>query len=234
METLVLKLTGPMQSYGNDSYYNYRYTDRLPRKSMIVGFLGACLGIGRDDDEAFKELNKLGVATRLDQGGQMLRDFHMVHEHHTTKKSVWITERYYMTDTVVVIGISSSDTDLIKKLEYAVKNPVYAPFIGRKCNPVNYDLVLGVYEGNALGVIKGLEWQARDWYKGKQGVGTSVQLEITADGFLDNQKGTKVVQDRVESFNPKNRLYGYRAVIHDFVEVVNGGDTTDHDIMSYI
>ena len=46
MATLLLKLTGPMQSWGvNSKFERSRSTEHYPSKSGIVGLLGACLGM---------------------------------------------------------------------------------------------------------------------------------------------------------------------------------------------
>ena len=50
MPTLLLRLASPLQSWGSDSNFDYRTTEREPTKSAIIGFLGAALGWHRDMD----------------------------------------------------------------------------------------------------------------------------------------------------------------------------------------
>ena len=51
MATLLLRLAAPLQSWGSDSKFETRKTDREPTKSGVVGLLAAALGLRRDDTE---------------------------------------------------------------------------------------------------------------------------------------------------------------------------------------
>ena len=46
MSTLLLRLAGPMQSWGTDSKFDVRRTGREPSKSGVIGLVAAALGIG--------------------------------------------------------------------------------------------------------------------------------------------------------------------------------------------
>lgn len=48
MATLLLRLAAPLQSWGSDSKFETRKTDREPTKSGVVGLLAAALGLRRD------------------------------------------------------------------------------------------------------------------------------------------------------------------------------------------
>ena len=47
MATLLLRLAAPLQSWGMDSKFETRKTNREPTKSGVVGLLAASVGIGR-------------------------------------------------------------------------------------------------------------------------------------------------------------------------------------------
>ena len=47
MSTLLLRLAGPMQSWGTDSKFDERRTGREPSKSGVIGLVAAALGIAR-------------------------------------------------------------------------------------------------------------------------------------------------------------------------------------------
>lgn len=47
MATLLLRLAAPLQSWGSDSKFETRKTDREPTKSGVVGLLAAALGLRR-------------------------------------------------------------------------------------------------------------------------------------------------------------------------------------------
>ena len=62
MATLLLRLAAPLQSWGSDSKFETRKTDREPTKSGVVGLLAAALGLRRDDTEGLARLNGLRFA----------------------------------------------------------------------------------------------------------------------------------------------------------------------------
>ena len=49
MATLLLRLAAPLQSWGADSKFETRKTNREPTKSGVIGLLAAALGLRRDD-----------------------------------------------------------------------------------------------------------------------------------------------------------------------------------------
>lgn len=48
MSTLLLRLAGPVQSWGIDSKFEVRRTENAPSKSGVTGLLAAALGIQRN------------------------------------------------------------------------------------------------------------------------------------------------------------------------------------------
>lgn len=77
MKTVLLKLSGPMQSWGTSSHFETRNTDYYPSKSAIIGIIVASFGYKRDEDEKIKKLNDLDFAVRVDQVGTLRKDFHI-------------------------------------------------------------------------------------------------------------------------------------------------------------
>lgn len=53
MKTATIRLTAPLQSYGNPTSFNQRTSDSYPTKSAIVGMIAAALGYSREDNEKF-------------------------------------------------------------------------------------------------------------------------------------------------------------------------------------
>ena len=56
MAVLLLRLAGPMQSWGTQSRFTHRDTDLEPSKSGVIGLLCAAMGKPRDDLTAIKRL----------------------------------------------------------------------------------------------------------------------------------------------------------------------------------
>lgn len=77
MKTLVIRLTAPLQSYGNEATFNRRTSNYYPSKSAVIGMIAAALGYRRDDSR-INNLNNLKLAVRIDQPGKFMTDFQVV------------------------------------------------------------------------------------------------------------------------------------------------------------
>lgn len=221
MATLLLRFAAPLQSWGSSSKFEIRKTENFPTKSGVVGMLAAALG--RRRDEPVKDLSELRFGVRIDQGGTLLRDFHMVHG----AKTSYLTTRYYIADAVFVVALESGDREFIEKLEKALKNPVFPLFLGRKSCPPTQPLVLGVKEKELISALKEEPWQAVEWRRKK----LNSKLRILAD-CLPEEEGAIAQLDVPLSFHPECREYGYRMLKEyehmDKCETVN---ITEHDPM---
>ena len=69
MNSLILRLAAPMQSWGAQSRFSVRDTGREPSKSGVVGMLAAALGRARGDD--IDDLMQLCMAVRVDRDGSL-------------------------------------------------------------------------------------------------------------------------------------------------------------------
>ena len=81
MKTILLKFAGPMQSWGTNSNFENRHTDFYPSKSGVIGMIAASLGYQRDEDEKIRKLNELSFAVRIDQPGNLLKDYHIARKY---------------------------------------------------------------------------------------------------------------------------------------------------------
>lgn len=245
MKTILLKLSGPLQSYGTSSYFQTRYTDYYPSKSAVLGLLAACLGYRRDEEEKLRELSTLKFAVRIDQQGGLLKDYHIA----ITDKEIveipqtYVTNRYYLEDALFVVALSGMD-ELIDTLIKAIKFPYFQPFMGRRSLPVPVDFFLGVSAEDILDSVRNLPWQAAPWYKKKkrkQGIGEKISLEVYADEeILKDEKisRSKLRRDIPISFSQKGRQFAFRQEACISIEVLSGiekdlgVENAEHDIFS--
>ena len=146
MATLLLRLAAPLQSWGSDSKFETRKTDREPTKSGVVGLLAAALGLRRDDTEGLARLNGLRFAVRADQEGSLLVDFHTAKSRDTS----YVTYRHYLQDAVFLAGLESGDEALLRELEAALRHPVCPLYLGRRSCPPTLPLCLGIRQGSLL------------------------------------------------------------------------------------
>lgn len=76
MNTLFLRLEGPLQAWGLRARWGERDTADAPSKSGVVGLLGCALGLRRDDAELRTLSDALRLGVRVDRPGTRLRDYH--------------------------------------------------------------------------------------------------------------------------------------------------------------
>ncbi|HCN74088.1 type I-E CRISPR-associated protein Cas5/CasD [Pseudolactococcus plantarum] len=233
MTTILLKLSGPLQSYGNDSHFETRQTARYPTKSAIIGMIAASMGLNRNQDQEVQELNEIDLAVRVDQSGELLRDFHMAHaiKKDGKPKRAYVTNRYYLQDAVFVVAISANDV-LIKEITKALKSPYFQPFMGRRSLPLMSDFFLKVVDQKPIVALQNLPWQASNWYQKKNK--TITRLDVYADADLLNCDSYVMSRERVLSFSQQKREHGFRPVKHSYVSVIKRESATDHDIFSVI
>ena len=76
---LVLRLAGPLQSWGRHSTFHRHDTHSEPTKSGVIGLLAAAAGRPREAD--ITDLCDLRLGVRADQPGSLLRDYHTVSDY---------------------------------------------------------------------------------------------------------------------------------------------------------
>lgn len=210
MSTLLLRLAGPMQSWGTDSKFDVRRTGREPSKSGVIGLVAAALGIRRQDREGLNKLLSLRFGVRVDREGSMMRDFQ------TAKgKSDYVTYRYYLADAVFVAGLESEDTELLQQIGRAIEAPAFPLYLGRRSCPPVGRVFLGIYD-------KPLEETLRE-------TAPSDSTRLVLDAVEGEPGG--LVRDVPLSFDPAWREYTYRRVTEKFLrESVRF--PTEHDPMA--
>ncbi|WP_314731110.1 type I-E CRISPR-associated protein Cas5/CasD [Oribacterium parvum] len=245
MKTILLKFSGPLQSYGTSSHFQTRYTDYYPSKSAVLGLLAACLGYRRDEEEKLRELSTLKFAVRIDQQGGLLKDYHiaMTDKEIVEIPQTYVTNRYYLEDALFVVALSGMD-ELIDTLTKAIKSPYFQPFMGRRSLPVPVDFFLGESAEDILDSLRNLPCQAAPWYKKKkrkQGIGEKISLEVYADEeILKDEKisRSKLRRDIPISFSQKGRQFAFRQEACISIEVLSGieqglgAEDIEHDVFS--
>jgi CRISPR system Cascade subunit CasD len=137
MPTLLIRLCGPMQSWGTQSRFTERDTEREPTKSGVVGLLCAALGRSRDADVS--DLAALRMGVRVDREGVVLRDYHTAgagtgirRASGALSKDPVVSNRYYLADADFLVGLEGEDAGLLQRLDQAVRRPRWQLYLGRK------------------------------------------------------------------------------------------------------
>ena len=223
MGTLLLRLAAPLQSWGTDSKFDIRKTDRYPSKSGVMGMLAAALGYSRDAD--MRALNALRFGVRMDQEGTLLRDYHTVRK---DAKTSYVTNRYYLSDAVFLVGVESNDIAFLKQLEQAVQAPVFPLFLGRRSCPPTLPLCLGIRDCGLEQALRNEDWLCASWRQHKE----NPHLTIIMD-CQQGESGASQKRDVALSFDPAHRQYGFRLIKqYRSVDKTVIPDKTSHDPMA--
>lgn len=206
MTVLLLRLAGPLQAWGDSSRFVRRDTRREPTKSGVLGLLAAAQGRRRTDP--IEDLLELEFGVRVDQPGEIVRDFQTaIRWSATPPVSMPLSYRYYLSDAVFVAAVSGDDS-LIAGLQAAVRRPAFPLFLGRRACPPSTPVDMGVHEGDLEEVLRSADWQASTPHRRRSG--NPVFLEIVKDAVGGGPD--EVVRDVPQSWDPQRREYGWRGV----------------------
>jgi CRISPR system Cascade subunit CasD len=136
MPTLLLRLVGPMQSWGTTSRFDQRDTGKEPSKSGVIGLVAAALGIDRENWTDLIPLTKLSMGIRHDRPGVPKRDYqtaqHIISADHSKVHETAVTTRDYLADAAFLVGLATDDHALLDRIHKALDNPVWPLALGRK------------------------------------------------------------------------------------------------------
>jgi len=228
MPTLLLRLAGPLQSWGVGSRFTTRGTETSPTKSGVVGLLSAALGIPRNG--SLERFAGLGFGTRTDVPGTLLDDFHTAISM-DGKTRLPLTHRHYLQDAVFVAGFESDDAALLESFAAALRAPVFPLSLGRRSCPPDGPIVWWIVDTPLEQSLKELPWQATPEAKRsarRRARSGAVRLPLLLDARGDD--GTAFVEtlaDEPLSFDPQRRRYATRAVVRSSVTVEEATATAD-------
>lgn len=208
MSTLLLRLSGPMQSWGVQSRFTVRDTGLEPSKSGVIGLL--CAALGRPRWEGIADLAALRMGVRVDQEGVLARDYHTAQNILKAGgglKDTEVSTRYYLADARFLVGLEG-DAELLSRLHAALRDPVWPLYLGRKAFVPGEPVWLkdGLKVGASLEqALCDYPWLGRD--KGKRP--ERVRL------VLEDARGAEVRPDQPLSF--AERRFAPRHVRTQFV-----------------
>lgn len=235
---LVLRLAGPLQSWGGRSQFNRRETLGEPTKSGLVGLLAAAQGRRREDE--IEDLVGLTFGVRTDQPGTLLRDFHTVADHRglglptatvdakgrqkrRPTGAAQLTQRYYLQDAVFVAAVQAPRS-FLDTLVHALRHPGYPLALGRRACPPTQPLLLPEgaswsWSGTPEDVLGRVPWQAnqatRQALERQKSRPRRIDLPIT----LDDPQGKDERADVPLTFAPRDRGFTTRRVRQDWVHL---------------
>lgn len=185
--TLLIRLAAPLQSWGSDSKFNTRRTEREPTKSGVVGLCACALGRKRTD--LISDLAELRFGIRTDNQGKLVTDFQTAKNDNTS----FLSYRHYLADAVFTAGLEGDPT-LLMDIDAALRSPAYPLFLGRRSCPPTLPLSLGISELSLLDALK-------------EGAKANARIIIDWDEPSDILK-----RDLPVSFSQESRKYIFRSL----------------------
>ena len=221
MPTLLLRLAGPMQSWGTTSRFDQRDTGKEPSKSGVIGLLAAALGIDREEwNDELKSLAALTMAVRHDRPGVPKTDYQtaqgIISADRSKVHETAVTTRDYLADAVFLVGLEGADRALLERAHAAMQNPVWPLALGRKSYVPSESVWLegGVVDEPLMSAFAAFPWLTTLRRGEVMPERLLVSLEST-DG-----SGALRMDQLLSSF--ADRRFGARHVRSEWVEL-NGG-----------
>ncbi|MCX8673054.1 type I-E CRISPR-associated protein Cas5/CasD [Bifidobacterium sp. B4001] len=235
MSVLLLRLSGPLQSWGSSSRFEVRHTGTEPTKSAVIGLLASAQGRLRGDE--IEDLLHLHFGVRIDQPGRLVNDMqtaeqkHQITNNHVVKIEVseeegsfkckkktrrhksdrLVTHRYYLSDAKFLVALGA-DSALLEGLDQALRHPRWSLYLGRRACPPDYPVSLGlVQEEHVDQALRTYPWIAADWYKKRH---KGRQLEVVCDKGCAPDVGNGLISSQTDipvSFGSA-RKYAVRTV----------------------
>lgn len=234
---LLLRLCGPLQSWGERSHFNERDTAPFPTRSGIVGLLASALG--RRRTEPVDDLRRLSLTVRTDRPGVLLRDLHTVGGGLPAKATVTtaegkkrsgdtttvLTHRTYLADAAFTLAltlppatqdlITSEDAgDLLAQCAEALRCPQWPLYLGRRSCPPEGPVLLG-HTDDTLHHLLHLPLAAEPPGAGTPGIEFLSDRPLDRLPTLNRHVGEDAhpateVNDEPLSFHPRHRAYRVR------------------------
>ncbi len=141
MPTLLIRLVGPMQSWGTTSRFDQRDTGKEPSKSGVIGLIATAMGIDRENWIDLEPLTRLTMGIRHDRPGVPKRDYQtagcaaadtIIKADGKPSKDGVTSYRDYLADAAFLVGLECADHLLLERIYVALQNPVWTLALGRK------------------------------------------------------------------------------------------------------
>lgn len=226
MPTLLIRLVGPMQSWGTGSEFDKRETDKEPSKSGVIGLLAAAMGIDRENWTDLEPLTRLSMGVRHDRSGRLMKDFQTAGgaESETIikadgsqeKKNGVISRRFYLADAAFLVGLEDKKSELLQQLLVALHNPVWPLALGRKSYVPSEPVFIedGLLDLPLVDALRAWPWISKARYRESAPEEFLVSLE-SEDG-----SGALRMDQPLASF--AERVFGARYVRSEFMSCSQG------------
>ncbi|MDX3241677.1 type I-E CRISPR-associated protein Cas5/CasD, partial [Streptomyces sp. ME18-1-4] len=223
MSGLVLRLAGPLQSWGERSAFLLdRDTAPFPTRSAMIGMFAAAEGVHRHDTEALERYEDLEFTVRVDRPGTRLVDYHTAGGGRprdetaatsggSNKGAAVITHRHYLADAVFVVAVNGPETTT-DRIARALHQPHWAPYLGRRSCVPDEPLLLRTHAADPATELLHHVPLSPDPARPTPNDGTVPVAFLLEHPPLSAQDETDIVtvQDVPRSFDPRGRRHDRR------------------------
>lgn len=216
MPTLLLRLVGPMQSWGTTSRFDQRDTGKEPSKSGVVGLLAAALGIDRENWTDLAPLTRLSMGVRHDRPGVISQDYQtagcaktdtIIKADGTLSKDGVVSHRFYLADAAFLVGLECKDLSLLERIHTSLSDPAWPLALGRKSYVATESIWMeaGLQDAPLRDILTRWPWIAtqRKWedrpekllvsYESEDGSGV-LKMDQPLSSFAERRFGARFVR----------------------------------------
>jgi CRISPR system Cascade subunit CasD len=243
---LLLRLEGPLQSWGTRSRWDVRDTQPEPTKSGVIGLLGCALGYTVGEELLETELDRgLRFGVRVESTGRVMRDYQTVTDYLPTADGGYkhdgvkvtrsleklqrehavpatiISPRFYLEDAAFLVALEETGVypRLLERCAAALQSPYWPVYLGRKaCIPTRpvFEALTDEYE-NIEDALARHPWS----WLGPLGRERD-PAEGTLVAYVEDEAGELRRQDAVRT--NAARLYGFRQARRIYVQPPRAAD----------
>lgn len=230
--SVLLRLEAPLQAWGDRSRFEIRSTNDYPTQSGITGLIACALG--HSQEVPLGELANLEIAVRIDDAGEVIRDFQTVGVGDPkTRRGGWVSAegkvttgeaklstRYYLSDSYFTAAVGHPDPNLLDEIARALHRPKWVLYLGRKSCPPSSPVLIGASPHHPDEALTLLPYQGHR----RRPPGQMTLVTTSRDGRGDT------IQDVPVSFD--TRTYRSRVVVHTTIPtpISPADDTNPYDL----
>ncbi len=242
---LLLRLEGPLQSWGVRSRWDVRDTTHEPTKSGIIGLLGCALGYPTGDERLQVLAGLLRLGVRIENAGAVISDYQTITDFLPTadgrfrvsggtlngpasklaeegfKPATILSPRFYLEDAAFLAALEAREgaeasPQVLADCARALQNPRWPLFLGRKaCVPTR-----PIYEGlpeRYESIEDALRRHPWSWL-GACKAPRAPRPEVELAAYIEDEGGSLSRQDAIALSSA--RTFGFRRVREEFFPAV--------------
>lgn len=228
MSGFLVRLAGPMQSWGEHSTYGVRDTLAFPSRSGLVGMFAAAQGLPRGAD--LSRYAPLRITVRVDRPGTRMVDYHTAGGGVPANRTVptaegkrkaasvatIVTERSYLAGAVFTVAVEAP-AELADAITEALRRPYWQPYLGRRSHVPDPPLLLRQQVQDPVAELRSrVPLPPPEQPSARRTSGATVDFaheeEPESGTALDGRRTRHVLNDVPHTFDAQRRSYATRAV----------------------